>query len=936
MMNIQTLKSKGAAYARQRERINRENRKAIRLLCYTLVPLGIVNMMAQAVISAPAVSMRHSLLILVYSILLSFAEQSLLPDDTRHATALLYLFSAPVFLLGILLGTVWDPGREATTILLLLVILPIFILDHPLRVASVSAGWLALFLALSLRVKSETLFRVDALHSVEFYLASLVIYTLTHQVRLKYLQNLEDAAYQRDHDNQTGCLNRRALSDRLGNYRGSPDDSETVLLVAGMEQQLYRDYFGPAAADAMLSFFSDTLRGVFGSDTVYRFAETEFACLGHGESVEAYLEKLALCRAALRGFQWEGRTISMGLAAGYVTGTPVTAQNAQDMLRLANIYAHKARRMGHDQTVGGSFDDAALVSGIHQSALLAETNDLDTNRLTGLPDLSYFVSHADVLLCNMVDRAMEPMVGYIKLPHLRHYNNRFGYEKGDELLMETAELLRRAFPDRYLCHITGGRFCVLCYRSEAEPGLALIREGQKRAATDIDVACRAGFAAYTGSESAISLLDRAAAAYESICESKERFFRFYDKALSEEMQFRDYIANHIDEAIESGWLKVYYQPIIRSITGEVCNEEALCRWDDPHYGLIPPGRFIPVLEERGLICKADLFVVRQVLRGFTLRREQGVPIVPVSVNLSRRDFDERDMVDAIRTLVDEAGEDRSLIKIEITESAFVTNQEKLKNELRRFHANGFDIWMDDFGSEYSTLNLMQDLDFDLIKIDMKFMQNFTPDARNYVIVSKIIDMARGLGISTLIEGVETKEQLRIMQILGCEKIQGFLFNSPHPLPYISQRVHDGTGLRFEAPASAAYYEMVGRVNLNEPMASADGRKNLLAADIMPAGVIELRDGRAFCLRGTNVFLRQLESWGFLSAEEDDTRIREIAVTAAKWEQRVMACMDTEDWISFTMKTGAGSDVLVYMRRLCGVSWRGGTAVLTVLLPEVKL
>lgn len=931
-MNVRGLIQSKEAYRRWSSDICRENRRAIRLLWFALVPLGVGNLLARTVIAGPAVSTPHSALLLIYAILLGAVESFLLPADTKHATALLYLACAPVFALGVLLGTVWDPAHGATTILLLMMALPMFVLDSFLRVAGVTAFWLALFLLLSWITKTEALFCMDALHGVEFYFASLVVYALAMQVRLKYLQNMETVAFERDHDRETGCLNRKALESRLSGWSGS-----LVLLAVGLEQeQLYRDYFGAAAADAILAHFAKTLTDVFGGGSVYRCGETEFACLGGGEDAAPYLEKAERCRDALRTFRWEGEPISVGVAVGYASAPPELAGEGRDVLRLATINARKARHMGRNKTFGCAFSRSALTESIHRSTLLDEVNSPENDGVTGLPDLSCFVSHVETLLTNIVDRTQEPVVGYIKLHHMRDYNNRFGYEKGDVLLAETAELLRQAYPNRYLCHITGGKFCVLCYRSEAERGLMALREGQRQVVADMEIACRAGFAAYTGTESVISLLDRASSAYESISESKERVCRFYDIELDEELRFRDYIATHLDEAIESGWLKVYYQPIVRSTTGEICDEEALCRWDDPKYGMLPPFRFIPVLEERSLIYKMDLFIVRQVLREFDQRRELGVPIVPVSINLSRRDFEERDMVREIAALLDEAGCDRRLIKIEITESAFVTNQDLLKGELRRFHDAGFDIWMDDFGSEYSTLNLMQELDFDLIKIDMKFMENFTPDGRNYIIVSKIIDMARQLGVSTLIEGVETKEQLRLMQILGCEKIQGFYYNRPNPLSYIAQRVRNRVALPFEAPESTEYYETVGRVNLNEPMASGDGRKNLLAADIMPAGVVELRDGKTFCLRGTNAFLHQMERWGYLSAEDDVTRIRRLNDPPSRWYAAAEQCMKTEDWVSFSTKTASGRTVVVYVRRLGGVSWQGGTALLVVLLPEVKL
>lgn len=293
------------------------------------------------------------------------------------------------------------------------------------------------------------------------------------------------------------------------------------------------------------------------------------------------------------------------------------------------------------------------------------------------------------------------------------------------------------------------------------------------------------------------------------------------------------------------------------------------------------------------------------------------------------------MVEEIDAMVEASGWSKELIKIEITESAFVANQELLVGELRRFHDRGFDIWLDDFGSEYSTLGLLQELDFDLIKIDMKFMENFTPDGRNYIIVSEIIDMARRLGIATLIEGVETKEQLRMMQVLGCEKIQGYYYNRPNPLTYISERVHNGQGLGFEEAESAAYYEAVGRVNLNEPMAQGDEKGILNVADIMPAGVLELRSGEAYCLRGTDSFLCRLEDWGILDAEEDDTSIRAVACGIPEWIDLARRCTETDKWLNATVSLRAGQSVMVYARRLSGVSYRGAVALVVVLMPELK-
>ena len=271
-MGVHEFRQSKDEYLRWTDEICRENRRALRLLWRALIPLGVANMFAQAVIAGPVVSVAQRALILCYGGLLALAEHFLLPRETRHATALLHLACAPVFLLAVLLGTVWDPVHEATTILLVLVVLPIFTLDRLPRMAGVMGLWLALFIVLSRAMKPEEIFYVDLLHGVEFYCAALIVYALTTQVRMKYLRNLETVAYERDHDRELGCLNRKALLARLGGCAGRP----LVLLVAGLEQErLYRDYFGSTMADALLKFFAETLCSVFGGEAVAATASRE-------------------------------------------------------------------------------------------------------------------------------------------------------------------------------------------------------------------------------------------------------------------------------------------------------------------------------------------------------------------------------------------------------------------------------------------------------------------------------------------------------------------------------------------------------------------------------------------------------------------------------------------------------------------------------------
>lgn len=421
----------------------------------------------------------------------------------------------------------------------------------------------------------------------------------------------------------------------------------------------------------------------------------------------------------------------------------------------------------------------------------------ETNALTGLPSMLSFISRANDAMQTVVNKSREPVIGFIALPGIKAYNNEFGYTKGDDLIRRTAELLQEAFPDRLLCSITGSQFGIMVYKSEIDDGLQFVSSRLAEYGDEHYVICRAGFAEYADGETAISLLDKAQIAEKGIRPDSRELYRFYDEQLDADMKLREHIITHLDEAIERGYLEVYYQPIVRTSTREICDEEALSRWNDPERGLLPPCSFIPPLEESRQVYKLSLHVVRQVLADFERKREAGVAIAPVSVNLSRHDFEQCDMVRAISELVDESDFSRDMLRIEITESAFTENQELLKREIARFRTAGFQVWLDDFGSEYSTLNLLQDLDFDLIKIDMEFMRHSEDSVKNLIIVSSIIDMAKKMGVATLVEGVETEDHMGILRAMGCDKMQGFYFSKPRPLQEVIDRVTEGAARPFE-------------------------------------------------------------------------------------------------------------------------------------------
>ncbi len=273
-----------------------------------------------------------------------------------------------------------------------------------------------------------------------------------------------------------------------------------------------------------------------------------------------------------------------------------------------------------------------------------------------------------------------------------------------------------------------------------------------------------------------------------------------------------YILANLDRAINENWIRAFYMPIVRATSGKVCEEEALARWIDPDQGTLAPADFIPVLEQAKLIYKLDLHIVDEVLKKMKGQMAAGLYLVPISVNLSRTDFDSCDIVEEICERVDKAGIPREKLIIEITESVLGEDFDYMKVQIDRFQSMGFSVWMDDFGSGYSSVDVLQDIGFDHIKFDIKFMQRFDVE-KSRIMLTELVRMAMALGIRTITEGVETEEQADFLREIGCNKLQGFLYCKPISLEEIIERNKKGIQIGFENPAEGEYYDSIGCINL---------------------------------------------------------------------------------------------------------------------------
>ncbi|MBQ6518922.1 MAG: EAL domain-containing protein [Anaerolineaceae bacterium] len=274
-----------------------------------------------------------------------------------------------------------------------------------------------------------------------------------------------------------------------------------------------------------------------------------------------------------------------------------------------------------------------------------------------------------------------------------------------------------------------------------------------------------------------------------------------------------YLVNHFHEALSNGHIKAYFQPIYRSYTGNILCAESLARWVDPESGMLSPDTFIPVLEQNNLICELDMEILSQACALYKELSLRGMPLNAFSVNLSREDFKDEKLFEKITGILESYEVPHEAIKLEITESHMLEDTETFQKVFKKFTDAGFNVWLDDFGSGYSSLNMLQNYSFDVIKFDMLFLRNLSVKGRE--LLASLINMAKTLGIHTLTEGVETEEQQEFLQALGCEAQQGFFYSQPLSREALITFLETHAGIP-ESGEDKTYWNKIGRLNFLSP------------------------------------------------------------------------------------------------------------------------
>ncbi|MCR5684918.1 MAG: EAL domain-containing protein [Lachnospiraceae bacterium] len=401
-----------------------------------------------------------------------------------------------------------------------------------------------------------------------------------------------------------------------------------------------------------------------------------------------------------------------------------------------------------------------------------------TDSLTGIRNMSYFANEAEKIMKSPDFILSEAIFLFIDIEDFKNYNEKYGFHEGNEFIKKCAKLLANCFEGDLFARYSDDHFVVLGSTKTALQRLEDLRKRVSILENEITLDMKAGGLIPKYALDPRSACDYARHACNSIKHRKDVFFRLYDDEMYTRFKNKQYVINNLEKAVNEGYIKAYYQPLVWAEDGTLCGLEALARWVDPKIGFLSPGDFIPVLEEHKEIQILDECVIELVCRDISERLSAGRPMVPVSLNFSRVDFETGEVVDTFESTVRKYKIPKQYVHVEITESALTEQLGSLEKNMVRLRESGYSVWLDDFGSGYSSLNSLKDYSFDVMKIDMLFLKNFEKSSKAKPILENVVKLADSIGMQTVSEGVETEEQAQFLKSIGCGRLQGYYFGKP--------------------------------------------------------------------------------------------------------------------------------------------------------------
>ena len=419
---------------------------------------------------------------------------------------------------------------------------------------------------------------------------------------------------------------------------------------------------------------------------------------------------------------------------------------------------------------------------IHLRETAAMINQFKFDRLTGLYSREFFYQRVKEILRRNPQQDYDIICSNIE--NFKFYNDVFGTTAGDRVLCEIARLYReQAGEDAVIGRLNSDRFALLArgrreYTAEMFQTFAAAVNELPNAGS---IVVKWGIYSVEDRKVPVDrMCDWALLAARGIKGKYGKIFAVYDDKLRGELLRQQAIIDSMETALEEEQFQVYLQPKYSLRDKTLAGAEALVRWKHPEWGLLSPAAFVPIFEKNGFITKMDQYVWEKVCSILKSWKDKGYFIPPVSVNVSRADVFQEDIADILIHIVKKYDLSPGVLHLEITESAYTENYGQIIETVKHLREFGFVVEMDDFGSGYSSLNVLNQMPIDILKLDMNFIRSETSKSPEAGILKFIMELARHMGVAVVAEGVETKEQLDKLESIGCDYAQGYYFAKPMP------------------------------------------------------------------------------------------------------------------------------------------------------------
>lgn len=509
-------------------------------------------------------------------------------------------------------------------------------------------------------------------------------------------------------------------------------------------------------------------------------------------------------------------------------------------------------------------------------------NAIDRSQLSALKELQY-LSEYDALtgiynktkFFNMTREMIDASHGEsfvffrFDVDRFQLINSFFGSVEGDRLLIYIATHLKNDL--KQYAKATYGRMesDVFCYCIPYDEAMVknLIRRTKETLARynpNYDIVPSIGI--YVTDDASISAeerYNRATLAAKTCKGNYVDFYAYYNESMRAALITEQEITNEMNFALENKQFQIYLQPKYNIHTNLPCGAEALVRWMHPKKGMISPGEFIPIFERNGFITKLDYYVWEQACQCLHTWKTQGIKPYPISVNVSRVNIYNPNLVETLLALVEQYQLEPALLNLELTESAYTDNPTAMKKAMCQLQAHGFTIMMDDFGSGYSSLSLLKDIAIDILKIDMQFLSQTGIPGRGENIIASVIRMAKWLNIPVIAEGAETAEQVAFLRSVGCDYVQGYYYARPMPIVEYEQLcIHPTTGMQMIADKEHDSYHYDDLFSFNPEM------QLLFNNTLQAAAIYEFADDRVEMIRVNEAYYALLGHNNMLSKASD--------------------------------------------------------------------